>query len=36
MTAASTATEAGSRGRVLPDPRLVEFMVCTTALAGDG
>ena len=26
MTAASTATEAGSRGRVLPDPRLVEFV----------
>ena len=34
MTSTSAATEAGWRPRVLPDPRLVEFMVCTTALAG--
>ena len=34
MTSTSAATEAGSRARVLPDPRLVEFMVCTTALVG--
>jgi len=34
VTSTSAATEAGSRARVLPDPRLVEFMVCTTALAG--
>jgi Glycosyltransferase family 87 len=34
MTSTSVATEAGRRPRVLPDPRLVEFMVCTTALAG--
>ncbi len=34
MTTASTEAEAGSRPRALPDPRLVEFMVCTTALAG--
>jgi hypothetical protein len=34
VTTASTEAEAGSRPRALPDPRLVEFMVCTTALAG--
>jgi hypothetical protein len=34
MTSTSAASEAGPRLRALPDPRLVEFMVCTTALAG--
>jgi hypothetical protein len=34
VTSTSAAAEAGPRARVLPDPRLVEFMVCTTALAG--
>ncbi|HEV2825662.1 MAG TPA: hypothetical protein VG035_10735, partial [Actinomycetota bacterium] len=34
MTSTSAASEAGPRSRALPDPRLVEFMVCTTALAG--
>ena len=34
MTSTSAATGAGTRSRVLPDARLVEFMVCTTALAG--
>jgi len=34
VTATSPATGAAARSRVLPDPRLVEFMVCSTALAG--
>lgn len=34
MTATSPATGTTARSRVLPDPRLVEFMVCSTALAG--
>jgi hypothetical protein len=34
MTATSPATGTTARPRVLPDPRLVEFMVCSTALAG--
>ena len=34
MTATSPTTGTIARSRVLPDPRLVEFMVCSTALAG--
>ena len=34
MTATSPTTGTTARSRVLPDPRLVEFMVCSTALAG--
>jgi hypothetical protein len=34
MTATGAATEAAPRARVLPDPRLVELMVATTALVG--
>jgi hypothetical protein len=34
VTSTSAATGAGTRSRVLPDARLVEVMVCTTALAG--
>jgi hypothetical protein len=34
VTSTGAATEAGPRARALPDPRLVEFLVCTTALAG--
>ena len=34
MTATAAATEAAPRARVLPDPRLVELMVATTALVG--
>jgi hypothetical protein len=34
VTATSPAARAASRSRALPDPRLVEFLVCSTALAG--
>jgi hypothetical protein len=34
MTATGATTAAAPRARVLPDPRLVELMVCTTALVG--
>jgi hypothetical protein len=34
VTATRPATRATPRSHALPDPRLVEFMVCSTALAG--
>jgi hypothetical protein len=34
VTATGPATQAATRPRALPDPRLVEVMVCGTALAG--